>query len=267
VALGVSGNRTRTGRDDPVGIGIAFQTKHLGTHFRSVLVAKLAILFERSVDDLFEFRRHLRIEPQRRNGGAVKDGVEDGDGAVAPERQLARGHLEEDGAKRKKVAARIDVLSACLFGGHVGDSAKSAAGDREMIEIDSEGGLRVRGGAGFGRADLGETKVEDFGVAPLSDENVGRLDVAMNDALGVRSVKAVGDVDGNGKELFVLQRRARNGVFEGSPIEKFHDDETIAFVLANFEDRADVGMVEGRCRLCLSFESRQGLRVFRHIFR
>ena len=59
--MGIGGNRTRAGGDESVGIGVAFQAKQLGTHFRSVLVAKLAILFEGSVDDVFEFRRHLGI--------------------------------------------------------------------------------------------------------------------------------------------------------------------------------------------------------------
>ena len=44
--------------------------------------------------------------------------------------------------------------------------------------------------------DLGQTEVENLGVAALSDEDVGGLDVAMDDAFGVRRIQRIGDLDG-----------------------------------------------------------------------
>src|SRR5271167_1292219 len=38
--------------------------------------------------------------------------------------------------------------------------------------------------------DLRQAKIEDFYLVPLRDEDVGRLDVAMNDALGVRRLQS-----------------------------------------------------------------------------
>ena len=43
---------------------------------------------------------------------------------------------------------------------------------------------------------LREAEVENFGVAALGDENICGLDVAMDDAFGVRGVERVGDFDG-----------------------------------------------------------------------
>src|SRR6202044_1685982 len=51
------------------------------------------------------------------------------------------------------------------------------------------------------------------------------------------------------------------------PVEKFHGDESLATLLADVVDGADVGMVKGGRGLCLSLESRKGLRVARHIGR
>jgi hypothetical protein len=47
-----------------------------------------------------------------------------------------------------------------------------------------------------GEASLfGKPEVENFGVAPLGDKNVGRLNVAVNDSFAVGRVERVGDVD------------------------------------------------------------------------
>ena len=56
-----------------------------------------------------------------------------------------------------------------------------------FVESGGTGGEGVAGGAG----DFGQSEVEDFGVTPLGDENIGRLDVAVDDALDVGGVKSV----------------------------------------------------------------------------
>ena len=48
---------------------------------------------------------------------------------------------------------------------------------------------------------FGEAEVENLGVIILGDEDVGRLDVAMDDSFGVRGVKGVGDFDGEFKNF------------------------------------------------------------------
>ena len=42
---------------------------------------------------------------------------------------------------------------------------------------------------------LGEAEIENLGVLVAGDEDIGRLDVAMNDALTVRGLQAFGDFD------------------------------------------------------------------------
>ena len=43
---------------------------------------------------------------------------------------------------------------------------------------------------------FGETEIQNFGVPALGDEDVGRLDVAVHNALGVRRVQRIGNLDG-----------------------------------------------------------------------
>ena len=44
-------------------------------------------------------------------------------------------------------------------------------------------------------------------------------------------------------------------------VQKLHDDERLAVLLADFIDRADIGMVQGGSSLSLSLETSQGLGV------
>jgi hypothetical protein len=51
------------------------------------------------------------------------------------------------------------------------------------------------GFAGAAGSHFGQSEVENLGVAALGDENIRRLDVAVDNALGVRSVERIGDFD------------------------------------------------------------------------
>src|SRR5262249_4727410 len=57
------------------------------------------------------------------------------------------------------------------------------------------------GGVGTGVVALGEAEVENFRIATRSDEDVGGLDVAMDDALRVSGGEGVYDLDGPFKKL------------------------------------------------------------------
>ncbi len=92
--------------------------------------------------------------------------------------------------------------------------------------------------------ELGETEVENLSVTAARDENVGGLDVAVNDVLGMGGVERVGDVSGEREEGVELQGHVCQYVFERLAVEEFHGDERMALVFANLINRADVGMVE-----------------------
>ena len=46
---------------------------------------------------------------------------------------------------------------------------------------------------------LGQSEVEQFGLPAFGDDDVGRLDVAVNDVLFVRSIQSVGELNGQGQ--------------------------------------------------------------------
>ncbi len=77
---------------------------------------------------------------------------------------------------------------------------------------------------------LGQTEIENLGVAAISDENIRGLDVAMNDAFGVRGVEGIGDFDGKDR---AIGRSRSSGLLERCfsvwPFEKLHGDERRPF--------------------------------------
>ncbi len=92
-------------------------------------------------------------------------------------------------------------------------------------------------------------------------EDVGRLNVPVNDSLGVSGVESLGDFDGQIQQALEFHRVPGDGVLQSCTFQAFHGDEGFAIRLADFVDGADVGMVQRGGCLCLSLESCQGLRV------
>jgi hypothetical protein len=106
---------------------------------------------------------------------------------------------------------------------------------------------------------------ENLRLAALGDEDIGGLDIAVDDALRVRRVQRVGHPRGQVQPHSEAQRPAGNPLLKCLPLQEFHGDEAMAVVLADFADRADVRMVQ--CRGCAGFAEKafEGLLVARNL--
>jgi len=104
-------------------------------------------------------------------------------------------------------------------------------------------------------------------VATLGDEDVGRLDVTVDDPLGVGGVERVGDLDPQSEENVQLQRSGPDAVLQRLAVHVLHREERLPLVRANLINSADVRMVEGGGGLRLTLKSLQGLRVLGEGFR
>ena len=103
-------------------------------------------------------------------------------------------------------------------------------------------------------------------MATLCDEDVGGLDVPMNNANGVGSVQSIGNLHAQIEHGLSLQRFRCNSVLQRHTIQKFHDYEWLPIVLADFMDRADIRMVQGRGRSRFAPKSFERLRIMGDIF-
>ena len=115
-----------------------------------------------------------------------------------------------------------------------------------------------------GRLELGKTEVQELGCASFRHEDVGRLDVAMDDAGPVGGVERVGDVGGDGEQVGDWQRTGAQPILQRLAFEPLHGDERRSGVLADLVDGADMRMVERRSRPRFAPKSFDRGRVGRH---
>ena len=80
--------------------------------------------------------------------------------------------LVQDHPERVDVRARVHLLAFDLLGRHVRGSADHAAGRRQTVLVVDE---------------LGDAEVEDLGFAAIGDEDVVRLQVAVNNPVVMRN--------------------------------------------------------------------------------
>src|SRR5207245_3495048 len=112
---------------------------------------------------------------------------------VSRDWKAAGGHLVHDGTEREQIAASVEIFASCLFRRQVGDGTdcRAATGKVSRASLAGDG---VHGHFSLA-SQLGETEIENLYLSALSDEDVGRLDVTMNDALGMRGFERFGELN------------------------------------------------------------------------
>lgn len=116
---------------------------------------------------------------------------------------------------------------------------------------------------------LRETEIENFGVAALGDEKVGRLDVAMNNTSAVRGVERVSDFDGELENLVERKSATADALFERLALEKFHGQKPSFAVFlarlqrdaADFVNGANVRMIDRGSGARFSTKAFEGVSV------
>jgi hypothetical protein len=104
-------------------------------------------------------------------------------------------------------------------------------------------------------------------VPVRGDENIRRLDVAVNDSLGVRRFEPFGDLDTQFEQQIERERLAVDAMLERLAFEALHRQEWLALVRPDFVDGADVGMVERGSGPCFALEPFERARIASQIRR
>jgi hypothetical protein len=98
-------------------------------------------------------------------------------------------------------------------------------------------------------------------LTTLGDEDIGGLDVAVNDAFRVRGIQSVGNLDSEGENQVRLHRAIADAVLQRHAVQKLHGDEGSPVRLVDLVDSADVRVVQRRRSLGFALESAESLRV------
>ncbi len=174
------------------------------------------------------------------------------------ERAVAREHLVEDRAEGEEVAAGVGRPSAHLLRRHVADRSE----DDSRLGPGRRGRqIRLLARALFGVRQLREAEVEDLQPPVLRDEEVLRLQVAVDDPLLVRRGKPVRHLERVVDRLARREPSAGEGRAQRLTFQKLADDVRRPFMRADVVDRRDVGMIEQPRRLRLLLEPPQPVRV------
>ena len=115
--------------------------------------------------------------------------------------------------------------------------------------------------------DLREPEVEYLRVAAIGHEDVRGLDVAVNDALGVRRVERIRDLNADVEQRVDTEWLGAHPVLQCAPFQEFHREEGPSLGFLDFVDRADVWMIQRRCGARLALEALERLRIADEIVR
>ena len=151
---------------------------------------------------------------------------------------------------------RIQFLRPRLLRRHISDGAERGTGTGQMFRVHR---LRVKRGnlarRTASQTDLRQPKVENLGVAALGDEDVRRLDVAVDDAFGMRGIEGIGDLDSERQNQLSFHRSPCDAMLQRHPVQELHGDERLSILLANVVDGTDVWVVQRGRGLGLRVES------------
>ncbi len=113
----------------------------------------------------------------------------------------------------------------------------------------------------LGVGELGDAEVEDLDPPVLRQEEVGGLEVAVDDAVLVRGGEAAGDLLGVLDGLAERQRAGGEHLAERAALEELGDEVGGAVVGADVEEGEDVGVVEGAGEAGLLLEAAEAVGV------
>ena len=117
------------------------------------------------------------------------------------------------------------------------------------------------------RGPRGEAAVENLRLVLRRDEDVARMDVAVDDALAVRLGERVGDLHGEVGGAARIQRTSRDHCLERLAGNEFFDEKEPTLILADLVHCREVGMRERGARARVGEEPLAPLAVGRDIVR
>src|SRR5580693_1257973 len=78
-------------------------------------------------------------------------------------------------------------------------------------------------------------------------EDVGWLDIAVDDAFPMSGIQRIGNLDGQPQLDIGFDRFSRDAMLKGYAFKKLHDDEGASILLTDVIDGADVRVIERGC--------------------
>ena len=206
------------------------------------LPAPLGVLAQATHYGPFELGRDLTDETAGRLGFLREDRRHRRRPGLPHESPPARHHLVQDRAEREDVGPRIDPLALGLLRRHVGRRPDDHA------RLGAQGRCHRGPGVAAGRRlhQLRQAKVEHLHQALPGDHDVGRLEIAVDDARGMRGAECLADLHGVFQGVGERQPAVLDQLRETLAGHELHDDEVAPAGAIDVVNRDDVRVVERR---------------------
>ena len=249
--VSIKGAMPRWEEPEPSEMGVSSTPREAATLARALL--KASAVWKRPSGSLARVIRMISlragnagVEFDGRARGLVEMAGEDGVVAVALEGFLAGDHFVQGDAERIDIGAGVELLALDLFGRHVVKRADDVAGFGE--------------GAVGGHA--GDAEVHQLDAAVGRKHDVGRLDVAMDDAARMGVGEGGEGLVGGVERLGDRQAADAHEAVEGGAFDELHDhDHLVANALSGAQG-GDVGMFETGGDFDFAAEALDQLGVF-----
>ena len=116
-------------------LGVPLQPLQVRAHFRGVLVAQVAVLLQSLVDDSFQLRAAVGIQPHRRTWAPSRMALK-----ITPELSPRKGNVPvaisyNTAPNENRSCACIEFLRSHLLRRHVGDGAERRAGTGQVLSL------------------------------------------------------------------------------------------------------------------------------------
>ncbi|MEJ2190107.1 MAG: hypothetical protein P8Y93_11990 [Acidobacteriota bacterium] len=210
---------------------------------------RLAFL-EAPAHHLLQGRGDVGPEVRQRLGIRLQD-CRHAVGRGLPAEGLAfRDHLVDHAAEREDVSLRVHLGAPHLLRRHVAQGAHDRAGLGQGV-----GDLGGVPGVGGGLAQMGNAEVEQLDATVRRQKNVLRLDVAVDDTLGVGRPEAGSHIAGDFHDPLDRHPAFPQAIPEVLPFEKLHDRKGDTILVPEVIDGENVRVGEPGDGAGFSFEA------------
>lgn len=159
---------------------------------------------------------------------------------------LAGEHLVEYRTSRPNVGCRGGGFSPKLLGGHIGERARKSRPGKAQV-----GFLWTQPCFGV---EFGEPEVEEFELAAVLNEDVGRFEIAVDNASVVGVRESAGHLASEFEGFGVFERASFQERGERFTTKILEHEKRRALPVAKGVDGDDVGMMEESCGARFAFE-------------
>ena len=219
----------------------------IGDQLVAGLISLVAIARDHLHQDALRIRIHFAVELRDVGRIFLQDLPQPRHRTLGVERHASGQHLVVRDAEGVDVGAQIDRLAHAVLGRQISGRSHERAGRSE---------LRLR----LGRKR--DAEVGDLHHATLVDHQIGRLDVAVNDAGVVRGGESVRGLQDDLRRTGIADAPFRlDHRLHGASVDELHGEVVHAVVVADVEDRDDVRMGQSARGARLAREARQELLV------